>query len=89
VAFIEYCGRDNQQHGFGGSTGSGQFNYPGKFGHSERIHRANGTSSSTSLISGSYRQPDFLYGNLHHHGGAVFFLIGLFPLVLMLGSSEI
>lgn len=32
-----------------------------------------------------YVNPDFLYGNLHHHGGGVFFLIGLVPLILMLG----
>jgi hypothetical protein len=30
-----------------------------------------------------YVNPGFLYGNLHHHGGIVFFLLGLVPLVLL------
>ena len=31
-----------------------------------------------------YVNPDFLYGNLHHHGGIVFFLLGLMLMVLFL-----
>jgi hypothetical protein len=32
-----------------------------------------------------YVNPGFLYGNLHHHGGVVFFLLGLVPLVFLVG----
>lgn len=45
----------------------------------------NGLRIATLSILAIYVNPDFLYGNLHRHGGVVFFLIGLIPLVLMLG----
>ena len=31
-----------------------------------------------------YVNPDFIYGNLHKHGGVVFFIIGLIPMALLL-----
>jgi len=44
LEFFEHLGRDDQRHGFGESSGSGNVNYPGDFGHSEWINVANGTS---------------------------------------------
>jgi len=44
----------------------------------------NGLRIVTLSTLAIYVNPDFLYGNLHHHGGIVFFLIGLVPLILML-----
>ena len=44
----------------------------------------NGLRIVTLSALSIYVNPDFLYGNLHHHGGIVFFVIGLVPLVLML-----
>jgi exosortase len=37
----------------------------------------NGIRIATLTLLANYVNPDFLYGNLHHHGGIVFFLIGL------------
>jgi exosortase len=45
----------------------------------------NGVRIVTLSALAIYVNPDFLYGNLHHHGGVVFLLIGLVPLILMLG----
>jgi exosortase len=45
----------------------------------------NGVRIVTLSALAIYVNPDFLYGNLHHHGGIVFLLIGLVPLILMLG----
>ena len=45
----------------------------------------NGLRIVTLSALAIYVNPDFLYGNLHHHGGVVFLLIGLVPLILMLG----
>jgi exosortase len=45
----------------------------------------NGLRIVTLSALAIYVNPDFLYGNLHHHGGIVFLLIGLVPLILMLG----
>jgi exosortase len=45
----------------------------------------NGLRIVTLSALAIYVNPDFLYGNLHHHGGVVFLLIGLAPLILMLG----
>lgn len=44
----------------------------------------NGLRIMTLSTLAVYVNPDFLYGNLHHHGGIVFFVIGLVPLILML-----
>lgn len=48
----------------------------------------NGLRIVTLSTLAIYVNPDFLYGSLHHHGGIVFFLIGLVPLVLTLGWLE-
>lgn len=45
----------------------------------------NGLRIVTLSTLAIYVNPDFLYGNLHHHGGVVFFLIGLAPLILLVG----
>jgi exosortase len=45
----------------------------------------NGLRIVTLSALAIYVNPDFLYGNLHHHGGIVFLFIGLVPLILMLG----
>jgi exosortase len=45
----------------------------------------NGLRIVTLSTLAIYVNPDFLYGNLHHHGGIVFLLIGLVPLILILG----
>ena len=45
----------------------------------------NGLRIVTLSTLAIYVDPDFLYGNLHHHGGIVFLLIGLVPLILILG----
>ena len=45
----------------------------------------NGVRIVTLSALAIYVNPDFLYGNLHHHGGVVFLLVGLVPLILMLG----
>jgi len=37
----------------------------------------NGIRIVSLTLLGNYVDPDFLYGNLHHRGGVVFFLIGL------------
>jgi exosortase len=37
----------------------------------------NGIRIATLTLLANYVNPDFLYGNLHHRGGVVFFLIGL------------
>jgi exosortase len=41
----------------------------------------NGIRIATLTLLANYVDPDFLYGNLHHRGGVVFFLIGLALLV--------
>jgi exosortase len=43
----------------------------------------NGMRIVTLSTLAIYVNPGFLYGNLHHHGGIVFFLLGLVPLVLL------
>ena len=44
----------------------------------------NGLRIVTLSTLAIYVNPDFLYANLHHHGGIVFFVIGFVPLILML-----
>jgi exosortase len=44
----------------------------------------NGLRIVTLSTLAIYVNPDFLYGNLHRHGGVIFFLIGLVPLILTL-----
>lgn len=44
----------------------------------------NGLRIATLSTLAIYVNPDFLYGNLHHHGGVIFFLSALVPLILML-----
>jgi exosortase/archaeosortase family protein len=41
----------------------------------------NGIRIATLTLLANYVNPDFLYGNLHHRGGVVFFVIGLILLV--------
>jgi exosortase len=41
----------------------------------------NGIRIATLTLLANYVNPDFLYGNLHHEGGVVFFLLGLALLV--------
>ena len=43
----------------------------------------NGLRIVTLSTLAIYVNPAFLYGNLHHHGGIVFFLLGLGPLILL------
>jgi exosortase len=44
----------------------------------------NGVRIFTIAMLGTRVDPGFLHGNLHHHGGIVFFLLALFALVLLL-----
>ena len=51
----------------------------------------NGIRIATLTLLANYVNPDFLYGNLHHQGGIVFFLIGLallIPVFLLLRKGE-
>jgi exosortase len=51
----------------------------------------NGIRIVSLTLLGNYVDPDFLYGNLHHRGGVVFFLIGLallLPLYWSLRKGE-
>lgn len=51
----------------------------------------NGVRIVTLTLLASYVDPGFLYGRLHHEGGVVFFLLGLFllaPLLWFLQRSE-
>lgn len=51
----------------------------------------NGIRIATLTLLANYVNPDFLYGNLHHKGGVVFFLIGfalLIPLFWFLRKGE-
>jgi exosortase len=51
----------------------------------------NGIRIATLTLLANYVNPAFLTGNLHHHGGVVFFLIGLallLPVYWMLRSGE-
>lgn len=44
----------------------------------------NGLRIATLSTLAIYVNPGFLYGNLHHHGGIVFFVIALVPMALLL-----
>jgi exosortase len=44
----------------------------------------NGLRIATLSILAVYVNPGFLYGDLHHHGGIVFFLIALLPMAFLL-----
>jgi exosortase len=44
----------------------------------------NGLRIATLSTLAIYVNPGFLYGNLHHHGGVVFFIIALVPMALLL-----
>ena len=44
----------------------------------------NGLRIMTLSTLAIYVNPEFLYGNLHRHGGIVFFVIGLIPILLLL-----
>jgi len=44
----------------------------------------NGLRIFTIAMLGTRVDPGFLHGNLHHHGGIIFFLLALFALVLLL-----
>jgi exosortase len=44
----------------------------------------NGLRIATLSTLAIYVNPGFLYGNLHHHGGIVFFIIALIPMALLL-----
>lgn len=44
----------------------------------------NGLRIATLSTLGIYVDPGFLYGNLHHHGGILFFVIALMPMALLL-----
>jgi exosortase/archaeosortase family protein len=44
----------------------------------------NGVRIFTIAMLGTRVDPGFLHGNLHHHGGIVFFLLALSALVLLL-----
>jgi len=51
----------------------------------------NGIRIATLTLLANYVNPDFLYGDLHHKGGVVFFLIGLallIPIYLLLRRGE-
>jgi exosortase len=44
----------------------------------------NGLRIATLSVLAIYVNPAFLYGNLHHRGGIVFFIIALLPMALLL-----
>jgi exosortase/archaeosortase family protein len=44
----------------------------------------NGIRIVSLTLLAMYVDPSFLYGNLHHQGGIIFFLIGLLPLAPLL-----
>lgn len=44
----------------------------------------NGLRIATLSTLGIYMDPGFLYGNLHHHGGFLFFVVALMPIALLL-----
>ena len=44
----------------------------------------NGLRIATLSALSVYVNPAFLYGNLHHRGGIVFFVLALIPMVLLL-----
>lgn len=51
----------------------------------------NGVRIASLTLLANYVNPDFLYGNLHHRGGIVFFLLGLallFPVFWLLRKGE-
>ena len=51
----------------------------------------NGIRIVTLTLLATYVDPGFLYGNLHHDGGVVFFLLGLLilaPVLWLLERSE-
>jgi exosortase/archaeosortase family protein len=51
----------------------------------------NGIRIASLTLLANYVNPAFLTGNLHHHGGVVFFLIGLallLPVFWILRSGE-
>jgi exosortase len=48
----------------------------------------NGMRIVTLSTLAIYVNPGFLFGNLHHHGGVVFFLLGLVPLILLVRCLE-
>ncbi|HTW23717.1 MAG TPA: exosortase/archaeosortase family protein [Candidatus Baltobacteraceae bacterium] len=48
----------------------------------------NGLRITTLSALAIYVNPGFLYGNLHRHGGVVFFIIGLLPLLFLLAYFQ-
>src|SRR5579862_1600945 len=48
----------------------------------------NGLRITTLSALAIYVNPQFLYGNLHRHGGIVFFIIGLLPLLFLLAYFQ-
>jgi len=48
----------------------------------------NGLRIMTLSVLAIYVNPEFLYGNLHRHGGVVFFIIGLLPLLFLLAYFQ-
>ncbi|HEX4074016.1 MAG TPA: exosortase/archaeosortase family protein [Candidatus Acidoferrales bacterium] len=48
----------------------------------------NGLRITTLSALAIYVNPEFLYGNLHRHGGVVFFIIGLVPLLFLLAYFQ-
>lgn len=48
----------------------------------------NGLRIMTLSSLAIYVNPEFLYGNLHRHGGVVFFIIGLLPLLFLLAYFQ-
>lgn len=48
----------------------------------------NGLRIATLSALSIYVDPDFLYGDLHHRGGIVFFIIALLPMIGLLGLLQ-